>query len=106
MLRITLTILFRCEATPDNLDNPNANLRSHKKTEFLIRKFDSGIIWDNYGVRDDVKVTFNRFFIHANQTLLALYFPFSTSGYPQTFDTRPASSVNQRNVQGPSCYLG
>ncbi|KAI0289302.1 hypothetical protein BC826DRAFT_1092819 [Russula brevipes] len=43
-----------CEATPDNLDDLHANQRSYKKTEFLIRKFDPGIIWDNYGVRDDV----------------------------------------------------
>lgn len=48
--------MLRCEATPNNLDDPHANLRSHEKTKLLIRKFDPGIIWDNYGVRDDVEV--------------------------------------------------
>jgi hypothetical protein len=51
-----LTFLSRCEATPENLD-AKANLRSHEKTHFLIRRFDSAIIWDNYGVRDDVIVS-------------------------------------------------
>ena len=53
-----LTFLFRCEATPKSLDI-KANLRSNKKTQFLIQTFDPGIIWDNYGVCDDVIVSFS-----------------------------------------------
>ncbi|KIL57451.1 hypothetical protein M378DRAFT_188432 [Amanita muscaria Koide BX008] len=43
-----------CEATPENLDEPDAGLRSHEKTDILIQDFDPTIIWDNYGIRDDV----------------------------------------------------
>lgn len=31
-------------------------MRHYEKTEFLIRQFDPGVIWDNYGLRDDVVV--------------------------------------------------
>ena len=57
-----LTHLPMCEAPPENLDDPNANLCSQEKTEFLLKNFDPGIIWDNYGVRDDVTVSFLSFF--------------------------------------------
>ncbi|KAG5219683.1 C2H2-type domain-containing protein [Salix suchowensis] len=43
-----------CDATPDNLDNPNAGLRDHETTQFLIRNFDPGVVWNNFGVCVDV----------------------------------------------------
>ncbi|KAJ7737732.1 hypothetical protein B0H16DRAFT_1762218 [Mycena metata] len=44
----------KCEAFPDNLDAAGARLRSRTKTEALIKCFDPGILWDEYGVRADV----------------------------------------------------
>ncbi|KAJ7189883.1 hypothetical protein GGX14DRAFT_382755, partial [Mycena pura] len=46
----------RCEARPDRLDEDGARLRTRKKTEFLITCFDPGILWDDYGVREDIVV--------------------------------------------------
>jgi hypothetical protein len=37
-------------------------MRCHEKTEFLIRQFDPGIIWDSYGIRDDVVVSLHDVF--------------------------------------------
>ncbi|KAF7372792.1 hypothetical protein MSAN_00485000 [Mycena sanguinolenta] len=44
----------KCDARPDALDTPDANLRSHTKTEALIQIFDPGILWDEWGVRADI----------------------------------------------------
>ncbi|KAI9444428.1 hypothetical protein F5148DRAFT_1278259 [Russula earlei] len=41
-----------CKAPPENLDDPNANLCSQEKTQFLLKTFDPDTIWDNYGVSD------------------------------------------------------
>ena len=78
-----LTCLPRCEALPENLDNPNANLRSQERMEFLLKTFDPGMIWDNYGVCDDVMVSVLSFFLPScSETLAAIYTPLSQSGYP------------------------
>ena len=47
----------RCDAKPDNLDNKDAHRRSHERTDFLIKCFDPGIIWDEHGIRSDVVVS-------------------------------------------------
>ncbi|KAJ7203848.1 hypothetical protein GGX14DRAFT_698923 [Mycena pura] len=44
----------KCEAHPDHLDAPGARLRTQAKTDLLIKCFDPGILWDDYGVRSDV----------------------------------------------------
>ncbi|KAJ6517770.1 hypothetical protein DFH09DRAFT_1251301 [Mycena vulgaris] len=44
----------KCDAHPDHLDAAGARLRTQIKTEALIRCFDPGILWDEYGVRCDV----------------------------------------------------
>jgi len=52
------TSSFRCEATADKLDDPCANLCSHKKTEFSHSKtLILGWFWENYSVCDDVLVS-------------------------------------------------
>ncbi|KDR66445.1 hypothetical protein GALMADRAFT_147875 [Galerina marginata CBS 339.88] len=46
----------KCEAKPDNLDD-NLNetrRRKHERTDFIIKCFDPGIVWENYGIRSDV----------------------------------------------------
>ncbi|KAJ6617216.1 hypothetical protein B0H10DRAFT_2033935 [Mycena sp. CBHHK59/15] len=44
----------KCEAHPDRLDEDGARLRTRTKTDALIRCFDPGILWDDYGVRADI----------------------------------------------------
>ncbi|KAJ7845013.1 hypothetical protein B0H14DRAFT_3685165 [Mycena olivaceomarginata] len=46
----------KCEALPDHLDAEGIRLRTRTKTETLIRCFDPGILWDDYGVRADIVV--------------------------------------------------
>lgn len=48
----------RCEAPPENLDDSSARLRSHERTDFIIKCFDPGTIWDDFGIRYDVVVCF------------------------------------------------
>jgi hypothetical protein len=33
-----------------------ARRRGHERTDFIIKCFDPGIAWDNYGIRSDVVV--------------------------------------------------
>ncbi|KAL1673537.1 hypothetical protein EV122DRAFT_255108 [Schizophyllum commune] len=44
----------KCDADPDHLDDGGARRRTHEKTDFLIDVFDPGILWSDFGVRDDV----------------------------------------------------
>lgn len=49
-------LLCRCDARPNNLNNFSAHRRMHEKTDLLLRLFDSGTVWDEYGLRSDVVV--------------------------------------------------
>ncbi|KAJ7194131.1 hypothetical protein GGX14DRAFT_404915 [Mycena pura] len=46
----------KCEARPDHLDADDARLRTESKTNALIRAWDPGTLWDDYGIRSDVVV--------------------------------------------------
>ena len=70
---------FRCEALPDHLDEAGARLRMKTKTETLIRCFDPGILWDEYGVRSDVVVCS---FFPSKRCLILCPQPF-TAGFPR-----------------------
>ena len=50
--------IFRCEASPKNLDgNFNETRRQgHERTDFIIKCFDLGIVWEKYGIRSDVVI--------------------------------------------------
>ncbi|KAF8812067.1 hypothetical protein BYT27DRAFT_7221263 [Phlegmacium glaucopus] len=63
----------KCEAKPDNLyDNLNeTRRRKHERTDFIIKCFDPGTVWENYGIRSDV-VPFTHGFPRADiHTLLS-----------------------------------
>jgi hypothetical protein len=49
-------LLSRCDALPENLDSPGSHRRSHAKTDFLIKQWDPGILWDQFGIRSDIVV--------------------------------------------------
>lgn len=36
---------------PENLDGPGSH-----KTDFLIKKFDPSILWDEFGIKSDIVV--------------------------------------------------
>ncbi|KDQ49560.1 hypothetical protein JAAARDRAFT_186918 [Jaapia argillacea MUCL 33604] len=44
----------KCNARPEDLDNPSARRRTAAKTEYYINTFDPGILWDDFGIRADV----------------------------------------------------
>ena len=44
---------------PENLDDKNAHCRSHERTDFLIKCFDPGIVWDEHGIQSDVVISFS-----------------------------------------------
>ncbi|KDR82217.1 hypothetical protein GALMADRAFT_58542, partial [Galerina marginata CBS 339.88] len=44
----------KCDAEPNNLDAPCSHRRTHEKTDYLIKNFDPGILWDEYGIRADI----------------------------------------------------
>ncbi|KAF8809249.1 hypothetical protein BYT27DRAFT_7222511 [Phlegmacium glaucopus] len=55
----------KCDANPTNLDGGKNHMRTHEKTDFLLTKFDPGILWDEFGIRNDV-VPFTYFFPRAD----------------------------------------
>ncbi|KAJ6628598.1 hypothetical protein B0H10DRAFT_2160856 [Mycena sp. CBHHK59/15] len=46
----------KCDAHPDHLDAHGARLRTETKTDALIKCFDPGILWDDFGIHSDVVV--------------------------------------------------
>lgn len=56
-----LILLCRCDALPDDLDGPGSHRCTHEKTDFLIKAFDPGILWDDFGIRHDIVVRFYMF---------------------------------------------
>jgi hypothetical protein len=53
---VFIMMICRCDAEPDDLDAPGSHRRTHEKTDYLIKNFDSGILWDEYGIRNDIVV--------------------------------------------------
>jgi hypothetical protein len=53
---LTIKLLHRCDATPDDLDSGTGHRRTHEKTDFLIKNFDSGVPWDAFGINEDIVV--------------------------------------------------
>ena len=47
----------RCEAKPENLDVLGSRWQSHKKTGFLIECFDPSILWKEFGIHANIKVS-------------------------------------------------
>ncbi|PPQ88480.1 hypothetical protein CVT25_012030, partial [Psilocybe cyanescens] len=54
-----------CDAPPHDLDSKGSHCCSHEKTDFLIKNFDPGILWDDYGIWNDI-VLFTHSFPCAN----------------------------------------
>ena len=64
LLVIVLSVkanILRCDALPDNLDGPGSCRHSHEKMDFFIKNFDPGILWDEYGIRNDIVVCLSLF---------------------------------------------
>ena len=51
-------LIFRCEASPDDLDGniSKTRRRRHERTDFIIKCFDPGVVWEKYGIRSDIVV--------------------------------------------------
>ena len=78
---LIFTVIYRCNAHPDNLDAPGARRRTHEMTDFLIRTWDASILWTDFGIRADIVVCFLIFqsiFFSSYSTLQ----PF-THGFPR-----------------------
>ncbi|KIJ91260.1 hypothetical protein K443DRAFT_28383, partial [Laccaria amethystina LaAM-08-1] len=44
----------KCDALRTDLDGKGSHRRSHEKTDFLIKNFDPGILWDDFRIRHDI----------------------------------------------------
>lgn len=51
----------RCTAMCTNLDGDNAGRRTHELTDELLAAFDGDILWDEYGIDEDIIVLILRF---------------------------------------------
>lgn len=74
---ISLTFVYRCDAKPENLDADGSKPRSHEMSDLLIKCFDPGILWSDFGIRSDVIVCFK----------LASSVPIFIQLFPQPFTT-------------------
>lgn len=83
-------LIFRCEASPDNLDgNINeARRRRHERTDFIIKCFDPGTVWEKYGIRSDVVVSLSfvqQLSFHSNSSFI---FSHLLMDFPVLISTR------------------
>ena len=46
----------RCNAPPNDLDRPNSHRWTHEKTDFLIRAWDPGTLWSDFGIHADIVI--------------------------------------------------
>ncbi|KAH8977840.1 hypothetical protein EDB86DRAFT_2816711 [Lactarius hatsudake] len=44
----------KCDALPTDLDGSGSHHRSHIKTDLLIKTFNPGVLWDNFGLRHNI----------------------------------------------------
>jgi hypothetical protein len=48
--------MCRCTARPESLDAPGARRRTQTTTAYIVNLWDSGVLWNDFGVRADVLV--------------------------------------------------
>jgi hypothetical protein len=46
----------RCDALPENMVTGVGRRRTHEKTDYLVKKFDSRTVWDAFGIYEDLVV--------------------------------------------------
>ncbi|KAH9060394.1 hypothetical protein EDB83DRAFT_2292370 [Lactarius deliciosus] len=44
----------KCDALPTNLDGSRSHYRSHIKTDLLIKTFNPGVLWDDFGLQHNI----------------------------------------------------
>ena len=90
--------IYRCDARPDNLDGPGSHRRSHEKTDYLIKNFDPGVLWDEYGIRHDIVVRLCGILVYVNDIYFicssAIYTWISSCWHPWTAHSWPVASTN------------
>ena len=58
LIRSCLLTSGRCNTDPQDLDNPNATLRTCEQTAMLLRDEDPELLWYNYGIIPDLQVRY------------------------------------------------
>lgn len=54
---VRLTLDYRCTALPEDLDGSTAEHRSQEYNDVLVKTFNSDVLWDQYGIDDDIVVS-------------------------------------------------
>jgi len=54
---LLFTSFFRCTAPANDLDSGHHVHRSQAHTELLVKEFELGVLWDEYGLVGDVVVS-------------------------------------------------
>lgn len=81
----------RCEAKPENLDVLGSCRWSHK-TRLLIECFDPGILWKEFGICADIKVSnMHTQVASISDCISAIHAVFPMGRYPRALVTRLAS---------------
>ena len=98
----------RCDVTPDDLDSEMGHRRTHEKTDYLIKNFDSKTLWDAFGIYGDIVVR-NNLDARCFQGWLyapALHTQLPPCWHPWTNCAWPPPSTYRRHLQGPPRWLG
>jgi len=99
----------RCTAKPDNLDGP-AGTRSRGLTAALTEEYGLKVLWEDYGIVRDVIVGLFAYFFDLKKlihcVIQAVHRILPPRRYTRGHDNRYTSSTDQRNIQGPSRYVG
>ena len=92
-------IFHRCTAMNTDLDG-QAGRRSHDLTAKLKEIINSKMLWEEYGIDDDITVRHSSLGFNLSHKDQAVHDPFPSCGHSQNVIARHPTPVNQGHVQG------
>lgn len=102
-MEVTDSNLLRCPAKAGALEDPEAHsdwVRTQEFREQLLRSFNAGTVWDEYGYLPDIVVCMARI-VYATDTdylVTAIHCWFRTSEHSRAPVPGSATSADQRNL--------
>ncbi len=105
LTKSTLHLFYRCTALQNNL-KAQAGYWSHNHTHQLKQIINSKLLWDKYGIDNDIMVCQSPFLFDWSHKVIAIHSTLPSSRYLWDVITRYLASANQRNIQGPPGPMG
>ena len=102
-----LFILFnRCLVPRDDLDCPDQSYHCREHTNILLNAWPTLKLWDEYGIVNNIQVSFVSYLYPFNWQISVFHHTFSPSGYIQNDNSWSPPSGDQGGIQGPCRWVG